>query len=68
MTLGPNKLKEKTIYDEKQRVIIAKQRQCDLLSNVVSYSWSFGPLKSRLSAISHVASTCDMANEIKYFM
>ena len=40
-----------TNYDEKQRVTIVKQRQCDLLSNVVSYSWSFGLLKSRLSAI-----------------
>ena len=51
MTLGSNKLKEKTIYDEKQRVLITEQRQYDLLSNVVSSSWSFGLFKSRLSAI-----------------
>ena len=38
MTLGSNKLKEKTIYDEKQRVAITEQRQYDLLSNVVSNS------------------------------
>ena len=47
VTLGSNKLKEKTIYDEKQRVAITEQRQYDLLSNVVSNSWSFGLLKSR---------------------
>ena len=47
MTLGSNKLKEKTIYDEKQRVAITEQRQYDLLSNVVSNSWSFGLLKSQ---------------------
>ena len=47
MTLGSNKLKEKTIYDEKQRVAITEQRQYDLLSNVVSNSWSLGLLKSR---------------------
>ena len=51
VTLGSNKLKEKTIYDEKQRVLITEQRQYDLLSNVVSNSWSFGLFKSRLSAI-----------------
>ena len=45
MTLGSNKLKEKTIYDEKQRVAITEQRQYDLLSNEVSSSWSFGLLK-----------------------
>ena len=45
MTLGSNKLKEKTIYDEKQLVAIAEQRQYDLLSNVVSNCWSFGLLK-----------------------
>ena len=50
MTLGSNKLKKK-IYDEKQRVAITEQRQYDLLSNVVSNSWSFGLLKSRLPAI-----------------
>ena len=38
VTLGSNKLKKKPIYDEKQRVTIAEKRQCDLLSNVVSYS------------------------------
>ena len=38
VTLGSNKLKEKTIYDEKQRVAITEQRQYDLLSNVVSSS------------------------------
>ena len=47
MTLGSNKMKEKTIYDEKQRVAITEQRQYDLLSNAVSNSWSFGLLKSR---------------------
>ena len=53
MTLGSNKLKEKQfMMRTEQRVTIAEQRQCDLLSNVVSYSWSFGLLKSRLSAIS----------------
>ena len=33
VTLGSNKLKEKTIYDEKQRVAITEQRQYDLLSS-----------------------------------
>ena len=32
--------KKKTIYDEKQRAAITEQRQYDLLSNVVSNSWS----------------------------
>ena len=47
MTLGSNKLKGKTSYDEKQRVAVTEQtlRQYDFLSNVVSNSWSFGLLK-----------------------
>ena len=58
MTLGSNKLKEKTIYDEKQRVAITEQRQYDLLSNVVSNSWSFGLLKIKIK--------CNTTNAIKY--
>ena len=52
MTLGSNKLKENTIYDEKQRVAITEQRQYDLLSNVVSNSW--------------FTIQCVTGNEIKY--
>ena len=59
MTLGSNKLKEKTIYDEKQRVAITKQRQYDLLSNVVSNSWSFGLLKSRYNVSRQMKSNID---------
>ena len=59
MTLGSNKLKEKTIYDEKQRVAINEQRQYDLLSNVVSNSWSFGPLKSRYNVSRKMKSNID---------
>ena len=60
MTLGSNKLKEKkTIYDEKQRVAITEQRQYDLLSNVVSNSWSFGLLKSRYNVTQQMNSNID---------
>ena len=59
MTLGSNKLKEKTIYDEKQRVAITEQRQYDLLSNVVSKSWSFGLLKSRYNVSRQMKSNTD---------
>ena len=59
MTLGSNKLKEKTIYDEKQRVAITEQRQYDLLSNVVSNSWSFGLLKSRYNVSRQIKSNID---------
>ena len=59
MTLGSNKLKEKTIYDEKQRVAITEQRQYDLLSNVVSNSWSFGLLKSRYNVSRQMKSNID---------
>ena len=59
MTLGSNKLKEKTIYDEKQRVAITEQRQYDLLSNVVSNSWSFGLPKSRYNVSRQMKSNID---------
>ena len=59
MTLRSNKLKENTIYDEKQRVAITEQRQYDLLSNVVSNSWSFGLLKSRYSVSRQMKSNID---------
>ena len=59
VTLGSNKLKEKTIYDEKQRVAITEQRQYDLLSNVVSNSWSFGLLKSRYNVTQQMKSNID---------
>ena len=59
MTLGSNKLKEKTIYDEKQRVAITEQRQYDLLSNAVSNSWSFDLLKSRYNVSRQMKSNID---------
>ena len=59
MTLGSNKLKEKAIYDEKQRVAITEQRLYDLLSNVVSNSWSFGLLKSRYNVSRLMKSSID---------
>ena len=59
VTPGSNKLKEKTIYDEKQRVAITEQRQYDLLSNVVSNSWSFGLLKSRYNVTQQMKSIID---------
>ena len=60
MTLGSNKLKEKTIFDEKQHVAITEQRQYnDLLSNVVSNSWSFGLLKSRYNVSRQMKSNID---------
>ena len=59
MTLGSNKLKEKTIYDEKQRVAVTEQGQYDLLSNVVSSSWSFGLLKSRYNVSRQMKSNID---------
>ena len=61
MTLGSNKLKEKTIYDKKQRVAITEQRQYDLLSNVVSNSWSFGLFKKKLKkTVIYSYSYCDV--------
>ena len=55
MTLESNKLKEKTIND----VAITEQRQYDLLSNVVSNSWSFGLLKSRHNVTRQMKSNID---------
>ena len=49
----------KKIYDEKQRVVITEQRQDDLLSNVVSNSWSFGLLKSRYNVSRQMKSNID---------
>ena len=59
MTLGSNKLKEKNIYDEKQRVAITGQREYNLLSNVVSNTWSFGLLKSRYNVSRQMKSNID---------
>ena len=59
VTLGSNKLKEKTIYDEKQHVAITEQRQYDLLSNVISNSWSFGLLKSKYNVKQQIKSNKD---------
>ena len=52
-------MKEKTIFDEKQRVVITEQRQYDLFSNVVSNSWSFGLLKSRYNVSRQMKSNID---------
>ena len=59
MTLGSNRLKEKTIFGEKQPVAITEQRQYDLLSNVVSNSWSFGLLKPRYNVSRQMKSNID---------
>ena len=50
---------------KRKRVAITEQRQYDLFSNVVSNSWSFGLLKSRLSAIYRREHNVDTANDIK---